>query len=167
MHWVSYNIPVKGHMTMAAITGTATAVPDHILAATKQLYEWFCPSVCLFVYLSVCHTLFTMSVCLPATPFSLCSHHRIIMKFPRVIANDRSEVQAKSHGQRSRSEKSKPNLAVSGNSSLNSHMAMKWCTKLDVALGDMHYCFQGHPSNFTVTRSKIRPFWPKVGVSGL
>ena len=39
----------------------------------------------------------------------------------------------KVRSQRSRSERSKPNLAVSGlNSSLNSQMAMKWCRKLDV-----------------------------------
>ena len=42
------------------------------LAATKQLYEWFSPSVSP----SVC-----LSVCLSVTPFSLCSHHRIIMSY--------------------------------------------------------------------------------------
>ena len=31
-----------------------------------------------------------MSVCLSVTPFSLCSHHHIIMKFSGVITNDRS-----------------------------------------------------------------------------
>ena len=45
------------------------------LAATKQLYEWFRPSVRPSVRLSV-------------TPFLLCSHHRIIMKFSGVITND-------------------------------------------------------------------------------
>ena len=29
------------------------------------------------------------------TPFSLCSHHHIIMKFSRVITNDKSDVQRK------------------------------------------------------------------------
>ena len=46
------------------------------------------PSVCLSVYLS-------------ATPFLLCSHHRIIMKFSGVFTNDRSDVHAKGQGQRS------------------------------------------------------------------
>ena len=41
-------------------------------AATKQLYEWFSPSVRLSV-----------------TPFWLCSHHRIIMKVSGVITIDR------------------------------------------------------------------------------
>ena len=59
------------------------------LAATKQLYEWFSPSVCL-------------SVCPSVTPFLLCSHHRIIMKFSGVITSDRSDVHAKGQGQRSK-----------------------------------------------------------------
>ena len=59
------------------------------LAATKQLYEWSFPSVCL-------------SVCLSVTPFWLCSHHRIIMKFSGVITNDKSDVHAKGQGQRSK-----------------------------------------------------------------
>ena len=59
------------------------------LAATKQLYEWYFLSVCL-------------SVCLSVTPFWLCSHHRMITKFSGVITNDRSDVHAKGHGQRSK-----------------------------------------------------------------
>ena len=42
------------------------------------------------------------SVCLSITPLSLCSHHRIITKFSGVITNDRSDVQAKGQGQRSK-----------------------------------------------------------------
>ena len=49
------------------------------------LYEWYFPSVRLSV-----------------TPFSLCSHHRIIMKFSGVITNDKSDVHAKGQGQRSK-----------------------------------------------------------------
>ena len=55
------------------------------LAATKQLYKWYFPSVRLSV-----------------TPFWLCSHHRIIMKFSGVITNDQSKVHAKGQGQRSK-----------------------------------------------------------------
>ena len=68
-----------------------------ILAATKQLYEWFSPSVRLSVRPSVC-----LSVCPSATPFWLCSHHRIIMKFSGVITSDKSDVHANSQGQRSK-----------------------------------------------------------------
>ena len=75
---------------------------DHrFLAATKQLYKWYFPSVrlsvCLSVRLSVCP-----SVRLSVTPFWLCSHHRIIMKFSGVITSDRSDVHAKGQGQRSK-----------------------------------------------------------------
>ena len=59
------------------------------LAATKQLYKWYFPSVRPSVRLSV-------------TPFGLCSHHRIIMKFSGVITNDQSKVHAKGQGQRSK-----------------------------------------------------------------
>ena len=63
------------------------------LAATKQLYEWYF----LSVRLSVC-----LSVCLSVTPFWLCSHHRIIMKFSEVITKDQGKVHAKGQGQRSK-----------------------------------------------------------------
>ena len=60
-----------------------TSCCNIILAATKQLYEWFSPSVCLSV-----------------TPFSLCSLHHIIMKFSGIITTDKSEVHAKGQGHR-------------------------------------------------------------------
>ena len=50
-------------------------------------------SVCLSVRLSVC---------LSVTPFWLCSHHRIIMKFSGVITKDQGNVHAKGQGQRSK-----------------------------------------------------------------
>ena len=71
--------------------------PVPFLAATKQLYEWFSPSVRLSVRLSVCP-----SVRLSVTPFWLCSHHPIIMKFSGVITSDKSDVHAKGQGQRSK-----------------------------------------------------------------
>ena len=40
------------------------------------------------------------------------------------------------------------------NSSLESPMATKWCTKLEVALKRCPIVFQGHPSNFKVTQLK-------------
>ena len=43
------------------------------------------------------------------------------------------------------------------NSSLNSPMAMKCCTKLETATGRCPIVFQGHPSNFKVTRNKTSP----------
>ena len=86
------------------------------LAATKQLYEWLSPSVCLSV-----------------TPFSLCSHHRIIMKYSGVITIDRSDVHAKGQGQTSNVKVTEVTTQLNRNTSLNSQMMMKWCIKLDVA----------------------------------
>ena len=43
-----------------------------------------------------------LSVCLSVTPFWLCSHHPIIMKFSGVITSDKSDVRAKDQGQRSK-----------------------------------------------------------------
>ena len=65
------------------------------LAATKQLYE-----------------LLIMFVCPPATHFSLCSLHRIIMKFAGVITNDVGEVHAKGQGQRSKFKVTKFNTQL-------------------------------------------------------
>ena len=61
--------------------------------AALQMVFSVCPSVCL----SVCP-----SVRPSVTPFWLCSHHRIIMKFSGVITSDRSDVHAKGQGQRSK-----------------------------------------------------------------
>ena len=57
--------------------------------AALQMVFSVCPSVC-------------PSVCLSVTPFWLCSHHRIIMKFSGVITNDQIKVHAKGQGQRSK-----------------------------------------------------------------
>ena len=58
-----------------------------------------------------------------------------------------------------------PDLAFPDcNSSLNSPMAKKWCTKFEVALKRCPIVFQGHPSNFKVTRLlktvEFDPNWP-------
>ena len=46
-----------------------------------------------------------------------------------------------------------PNWAFpDSNSSLNTSMATKWCTKLEVELKRCPIVFQGYPSNFKVTR---------------
>ena len=49
------------------------------------------------------------------------------------------------------------------NSSLNSPMAMKCCTKLETAKGRCPIISQGHPSNFKVTRYKTSPIWTQIG----
>ena len=151
----------------------------------KNACFFSCDQAALWMVFSV-----RLSVCLSVTPFWLCSHHRIIMKFSGVITTDQGNVDAKGQGQRSkvkvtevttqlsrfrtgtpvwihiwwrndtyslmllrrgallffkvisqssRSHAAKivkfdPNWAFPDcNSSLNSPMAMKCCTKLEVA----------------------------------
>ena len=49
------------------------------------------------------------------------------------------------------------------NSSLNSPMVMKCCTKLETAKERCPIVFQGHPSNFKVTRYKTSPILTQIG----
>ena len=49
------------------------------------------------------------------------------------------------------------------NSSLNSLMGMKCCTKLETAKKRCPIVFQGHPSNFKVTRDKTSPIVTQIG----
>ena len=57
-----------------------------------------------------------------------------------------------------------PNWAFpDSNSSLNSPMAMKCCTKLETAKERCSIVFQGHPSNFKVTRDKTSPILTQIG----
>ena len=57
-----------------------------------------------------------------------------------------------------------PNWAFpDSNSSLNSPMAMKCCTKLETAKERCPFVFQGHPSNFKVTWDKTSPILTQIG----
>ena len=66
-------------------------------AKVFRRYVFSCDQAALQMVLSVCP-----SVCPSVPPFSLCSHHRIIIKFSGVITNDQSKVHAKGQGQRSK-----------------------------------------------------------------
>ena len=52
-------------------------------------------------------------------------------------------------------------------SSLNSPMATKWCTKLEVAWKRCPIVLQGHPSNFTVTRAEKLTIWIQFEITRL
>ena len=49
------------------------------------------------------------------------------------------------------------------NSSLNSPMALKWCTKLDIVWKRYPIVFHCHPSNFKVTGDKKSPILTQIG----
>ena len=82
-----------------------------------KFFFFFIPKSLMFAELFSCDQAalwMVQSVRLSVTPYWLCSHHRIIMKFSGVITSDRSDVHAKGQGQRSRSQRSQPNFTVSG-----------------------------------------------------
>ena len=106
------------------------------LAVTKQLYESL-----------------ILSLCPPVTPFSLCSHHRSIMKFSRVINNDQSDVHAQDQGQRLKVK------VIGVKTQLNRFQTVtpvwihiyEMMQKASCCLGELPYCssrsfvkFQGH-----------------------
>ena len=139
------------------------------LAATKQLYKWYfpsvCPSVCLSVRLSVCP-----SVCLSHL-FWLCSHHRIIMKFSGVITNDQSKVHAKGQGQRSKVKVTEVTTQLNRFRTVTPVWIHVWCWNDAYSLMLLR---RGALLFFKVIRqisrshgSKNRRIWPKLGVSGL
>ena len=125
--------------------------PSHSLFSCDQAALRTLQSVCLSVCLSLvclshlfsCHQAalcMVFSVCLSVrlsvTPISLCFHHRIILKFilsyywwQMWCPYKRTRSEVKGQGCRGHD----PTLPfLDCNSSLNSYMAMKWCTSLDV-----------------------------------
>ena len=128
------------------------------LAATKQLYKWYFPSVCPSVRPSV-------------TPFWLCSPHRIIMKFSGVITNDKSKVHAKVQGQRSKVKVTEVTTQLNGFRTVTPVWILIWWWNDGYSLMLLR---RGALLFFKVIRqisrshgSKNRQIWPRLGVSGL
>ena len=128
--------------------------PTVFLAATTQLNEWY-----------------FLSVCPSVTPFSLCSHHRIIMQFSGVIANDQGKVHAKGQGQRRKGKVTEVTTQLSG---------FRTVTPVWIHLWRWNYTYslmlfrRGALLFFKVIRqisrshgSKNCRIWPRLGVSGL
>ena len=143
------------------------------LAATKQLYEWFCLSVCPSHFFSCDQAALQMvlSVCLSVTPFWLCSHHRIIMKFSGVITNDQSKVHAKGQGQRSKVKVTEVTTQLNLFRIVTPVWIHIWWWNDAYSLMLLR---RGALLFFKVIRqisrshgSKNRWIWPRLGVSGL
>ena len=111
------------------------------------------------------------SVCLPVTPFWLCSHHRIIMKFSGDITNDKGKVHAKGQGQRSK-------VKVTGVTT--QHYRFRTVTPVWIHTRWWNYAYslmllrRGALLFFKVIcqisrshGSKNRRIWPRLGASGL
>ena len=111
------------------------------------------------------------SVCLSVTPFSPCSHHRIIMKFSGVITMVKSDVHAKGQGQRSKVKVTEVNTQLSRFRTLTPVWIHIW-------QWNHAHSWKQHRRGallfFKVIRqisrshgSKNRRIWPRLGVSGL
>ena len=135
---------------------------SHCFFSCDQAALWMVFSVCL----SVCP-----SVCLSVTPFWLCSHHRIIMKFSGVITNDKSDVHAKGQGQRSKVKVTEVNTQLNRFRTVTPVWIHIWwwndayslMTLRRGALLFLKVICQISRSH----GSKKRQIWPRLGVSGL
>ena len=119
------------------------------LAETKQLYEWFSMSV----HVSVRHT------------FSLCSRYLNIMKFSGIITIHKSDVHAKGQGQRSKVKVTEVITQFDHFGTVSPVWIHIWRWNDAQSLMGLERCpivFQGHRSNFKVTREKITNFDPNL-----
>ena len=125
-----------------------------------------CDQAALQMAFSVC-----LSVCPSVTPFLLCSHHRIIMKFSGVITNDQSKVHAKGQGQRSKVKVTEVTTQLNRFRTITPVWIHIWWWNDAYSLMLLR---RGAILFFKVIRriskshgSKNRRIWPRFGVSGL
>ena len=129
-----------------------------------------CDQAALQMVFSVC-----LSVCpsvrLSVTPFWLCSHHRIIMKFSEVITNDQRKVHAKGQGQRSKVKVTEVTTQLNRFRTVTPVWIHIWWWNDAYSLmllrrgallfyKVIHQISRSHGS-------KNRRIWPRLGVSGL
>ena len=125
-----------------------------------------CDQAALWMVQSVC-----LSVCPSVTPFWLCSHHGIIMKFSGVITNDRSDVHAKGQGQRSKVKVTEVNTQLSRFRTVTPVWIQIWWWNDAQSLMLLR---RGALLFFKVIHQISRShgsinhrFWPKLGISEL
>ena len=129
-----------------------------------------CDQAALWMVFSVCPPV-CPSVRPSVTPFWLCSHHRIIMKFSGVITSDRSDVHAKGQGQRSKVKVTEVTTQLNRFRTVTPVWIHIWWWNDAYSLMLLR---RGALLFFKVIRqisrshgSKNRGLWPRLGVSGL
>ena len=137
-----------------------------IVFSCDQAALWMVQSVRLSVRPSV-----RPSVCLSVTPFWLCSHHPIIMKFSGVITSDKSDVHAKGQGQRSKVKVTEVTTQLNRFRTVTPVWIHIWLWNGTYSLMLLR---RGALLFFKVIRqisrshgAKNRQIWPRLGVSGL
>ena len=133
-----------------------------LIFSCDQAALWMVFSVCL----SVCP-----SVCLSVTPFWLCSHHRIIMKFSGIITTYQGNVHAKGQGQRSKVKVTEVATQLSRFRTVTPVWIHIWWWNDTYSLMLLR---RGALLFLKVIRqvsrshgAKNRRIWPRLGVSGL
>ena len=133
-----------------------------MIFSCDQAAIWLVHSVCLSVRPSVCPSV---------TPFSPCSHHRIIMTFSGFITNDKSDVHAKGQGQRSNFKVTEVNTQLNRFRTVTPVWIHIWWWNDAYSLMMLR---RGALLFLKVIRqisrshgSKKRRIWPRLGVSGL
>ena len=114
------------------------AIPS---VATKQLCEWFSPSLHPSAHVSV-------------TPFSLCFHHRIIMKLLLPMTEVMFMQEVKVRGQRSKVNITEVKTQFSCFWTITPVWIHIWWWNDAQSLMFLKIVFQGHLSNFKVTQLK-------------
>ena len=174
VHWSVHNSLIRSYLQPC--TNSMSRDESDAVAPIIWLYqtmdarkeEVFFPDLLITLrrHVSVC-----LSVRLSVTPFWLCSHHRIIMKFSGVITNDKSDVHAKGQGQRSKVKVTEVNTQLNRFRTVTpvwiyiwwwndaySLMLLRRGTLLFLKV--IHQISRSHGS-------KKRRIWPRMGVSGL
>ena len=118
------------------------------------------------VRLSIC-----LSVCPSVTPFWLCSHYHIIMKFSGVVTRDQGKVHAKGQGQRSKVKVTEVTTQLNSFRTVTPVWIHIWWWNDTYSLMLLR---RGALLFLKVIRqisrshgAKNRRIWPRLGVSGL
>ena len=155
------------HSTVNEVASMAAIlVQKWCVFSCDQAALWMVQSVRPSVRPSVC-----LSVRPSVTPFWLCSHHRIIMKFSGVITSDKSDVHAKGQGQRSKVKVTEVTTPLNRFRTVTPVWIHIWWWNDAYSLIMLR---RGALLFFKVIRqisrshgSKNRRIWPRLGVSGL
>ena len=135
-----------------------------------KLVVFSCDQAALWMVFSVCPSI-CLSVCLSVTPFWLCSHHRIIMKFSGVITTDQGNVHAKGQGQRSKVKVTEVTTQLSRFRTVTPvWIHIWWWNDIYSLMLLRRGALLFFKVNCQIPRShgaKNRRIWPRLGVSGL
>ena len=162
---------------LLAICAGNSPVPGEFPAqrpVTRSFGVFSCDQAALWmvfsVRLSVCPSV-RLSVCPSVTPFWLCSHYRIIMKFSGVITRDQGKVHDKGQGQRSKVKVTEVTTQLNRFRTVTPVWIHIWWWNDTYSLMLLR---RGALLFLKVIRqisrshgAKNRQIWPRLGVSGL